>query len=112
MSALMSSFWKILFMCSESISYTGAQARGPRRGQPLLINEILTGLLRKIYFMVTKFSWDIQSYESTSLNTIIVLFSKSDFEDFENVDLENFDGNLRFLKESFVFNFLEHTEIL
>ena len=62
--------------------------------------------------MVTKFSWDIQSYESASLNTIIVLFSQSDIEDFENVDLENFYGNLRYLKESFVFDFLEHTEIL
>ena len=45
--------------------------------------------------MVTKFSWDIQSYESASLNTIIVLFSKSDFEDFESVDLENFDRNFQ-----------------
>ena len=74
---------------------TGAQARGPRRGQPLLINEILAVLLRKIYFMVTKFSWDIQSYESARLNIIIVLFSKSDFEDFESVDLENFDRNFQ-----------------
>ena len=96
----------------ENIVETGARARGTRRGQPLLINEILTRLLRKIYFMVKKFSWDTVLLKHKFKHNYCFVFQNLISKTLKMWIWRNFDGNLGFIKASVALNFLEHTEIL